>query len=461
MVSTKRNGVAVANGKKTPPEAHGSSEPVELCMFWPKFVSSASATIDRTARYVEDPTKYLKESLGADVFEERKSRFCIPDVIDKDQYGTGKHKQHFEQFIANLLGKNEGLFFITGVQAQLAGLKSYCEQASNNRVAWHITSHLESAEEQAYKHLYGLERTLIGADPEENPTVDEIKKVLVLPEHERPAVIVLEIPNRNFGCKTYTYEELETISSECRKANVKIHCDGARMWDIEPYYVATAGKSFAELGGLFDSVYVSFYKGLGGTAGAVLASNSAELISAARVWQRRAGGNVFSLFYQVIDCERGYNENIGAFAEYRTKMIDVVDSITAATAKFTTPSGQKIVNFIPTRATCDQIHTVVEGFTEEELYSARDRVQGKTNVRVFGRLRRKQTVDEMMKEERALKAGAEIAALQLEDETKDQKHFTEWVIMSVNSQLATQTFVDAYVNLCQELTAAKKLSSHS
>lgn len=46
---------------------------------------------------------------------------------------------------------------------------------------------------------------------------------------------------------------------------------------------------------LFDSVYVSLYKGLGGLAGAVLVGSS-ELIAAARVWRRRHGGTLPHLF---------------------------------------------------------------------------------------------------------------------------------------------------------------------
>ena len=43
--------------------------------------------------------------------------------------------------------------------------------------------------------------------------------------------------------------------------------DGARLWECTPYY----GRTLAEIAGLFDTVYVSFYKGLGGLAGSALA----------------------------------------------------------------------------------------------------------------------------------------------------------------------------------------------
>lgn len=182
--------------------------------------------------------------------------------------------------------------------------------------------------------------------------------------------------------------------------------DGARLWEIEPFYQETSGKSLKEVSQLFDSVYVSFYKGLGGIAGAMLTSNDAEFLSKAKMWQRRAGGNAFTLMYELIDCERGYNENIGSFKAKKLKMTEIVSQIRAATEeKYKNADGQSIVSFVPTTPTCCQIHTHLHGYTAEQFLAARDRVQHRTGVRVFERLRKKETVDEMMEAERKVSGG--------------------------------------------------------
>lgn len=325
----------------------------------------------------------------------------------------------------------------------------------NYRVGWHVSSHLESAEEEAYQHLYKLKRILLGKDAEQLPTVDEIKEVISRPESCRPAAIILEIPNRTLGCKTYTFEELETISQECRKANVKLHCDGARLWEIEPYYHATADKSFAEIGALFDSLYVSFYKGLGGAGGAMLVSNDTELIDQAKTWQRRAGGNVFTLFYQITDDERGFNENIGAFAARRKKMIEIVEGVTKATTHFKTKDDRPFVQFVPQTPTCCQVHTAFQGFASDDLVAARDRVEKKTNVRVFEKLRSKQTVDQRFQKERQ-SGTVDGPAVDIANGTApstDARHYMEWLIMETTEKIETQAFVDGYIALCEELRA--------
>lgn len=428
-----------------------------------RFVSDSTPAqqISWTLKYIENPEGYLETTLGSETYNKRKSLLCIPDKIDRDVYGNGEHMAHFQRHIAKLLGKRHGCFFITGVQAQLAAVKVHCERAGNNRVAWHVSSHLESAEEKAYETLYGLERQLLGRKDDELPSIEEIKEVLSQSAERRPAVIVVEVPNRVLGCKTYSFSELEKLSSACKEAGVKLHCDGARLWEIEPYYQRTAGKTFADIGQLFDSVYVSFYKGLRGAAGAMLVQNEESFMDEAKVWRRRAGGNAFTLFYEVIDSERGYNENIGTFKEKWDKMSDIVDGVTDATKEFRTSDGEPIVSFMPGRATCCQIRTMFRGCTVDELMAARGRAQDRTKVRVFDKIWPKQSLDEQSKEERASK---EVDGIKLspgrgatKPQEQDRCHVIEWMILEATLKVETQILVDAYVALCEELVAAGKM----
>lgn len=436
-----------------------SSSPVNV-IHMTGFLSrlTPAETLSQTLDYVRDPRAYLQSRLGSATFEERRKAglLCLPAKIDRDVYGRGEHMAGFEQHIANLLGKQNGLFFLTGVQAQLAALKTWCERAGNGnrRVAWHVSSHLEAAEERAFEALYGLERVFLGRKEDDLPTVEEIREVLELPTGERPVVIVVEIPNRVLGCKTYTFSELETLSSHCRQAGVKLHCDGARLWEIEPYYRKTAGKTFADIAALFDSVYVSFYKGLRGATGAMLVHDDASFISEAKTWRRRAGGNAFTLFYEVVDCERGFNENIGTFDAKWAKMEEVVERVSAACEGFRTRSGERVVEFVPERALCCQVRTVFWGFTIGELGKARDRVEERLGVRVFEKMWPKKSLDEQGKEERTKKGGSEVSEPNVEDD--DRWHVVEWMIVSSLLEVETKVLVGAYVALCEELVAASK-----
>ena len=80
------------------------------------------------------------------------------------------------------------------------------------------------------------------------------------------AAVVLELPQRMNGGGTPSWDDLVEISTYLRGKRVKLHMDGARLFEVLPYY----GKPLEELAALFDTVYVSFYKGIGALASAMV-----------------------------------------------------------------------------------------------------------------------------------------------------------------------------------------------
>ena len=81
----------------------------------------------------------------------------------------------------------------------------------------------------------------------------------------RLGAALVDLALRDAGCLLPSWDDLEFgLSSAARQRGVPLHLDGARLWESQPFYE----RSLAEVAGLFDSVYVSFYKGLGAQAGA-------------------------------------------------------------------------------------------------------------------------------------------------------------------------------------------------
>ena len=74
-------------------------------------------------------------------------------------------------------------------------------------------------------------------------------------------------------------------------------------------------KTAAEICALFDSVYVSFYKGIGGIAGAILAGGT-DFVEKSKVWKRRHGGDLVSLYPYIISSSYYYKERIGNMGRY-------------------------------------------------------------------------------------------------------------------------------------------------
>src|SRR5262245_37898677 len=202
-----------------------------------------------------------------------------------DVYGSGGVLEALEGEVATLLGKPAAVFMPSGTMAQPIALRIHADDARCRVVAFHPTCHLELHEQRGYSQLHGLDARLVGRR-------DRLIELADLQAVTEPiAALLLELPQREIGGLLPTWEALLEQADWALGHGVRLHLDGARLWECAPHYQ----KTYAELCAPFDSVYVSFYKALGGIAGAALAGSTA-FVQRARVWQRRQGGNLVSLY---------------------------------------------------------------------------------------------------------------------------------------------------------------------
>lgn len=224
---------------------------------------------------------------------------------ESDMYGNGKVIEDFELKMAEYLGKEAAVFFPSGTMAQQIALRIWCDQKGIKRVAYHPLCHLEIHEEDGLKELHQIEPILI-ADKE---NVIGLENVVSLKEDI--ACLLLELPQREIGGQLPDYKTLEEIAAYCKEKGIKLHLDGARLYEILPYYQ----KSAAEICALFDSVYVSFYKGIGAVAGAILAGEKA-FTEESKVWKRRHGGDLISLYPYIISSDYYFDQRINKMEQY-------------------------------------------------------------------------------------------------------------------------------------------------
>lgn len=213
---------------------------------------------------------------------------------EQDFYGQGGAVQKLEDEVAALLGKPAAVFMPSGIMAQQAVLRVYADRAGSDRVAIHDLAHLLRHELDALQELHGLrfERLTSERRP---PSADDL---LAIPG--RLAAATLELPLRDAGYLLPTWEELVAFAQVCRDRELPLHLDGARLWESVPYFE----HSLDEIAGLATSVYVSFYKGLGGSGGAVVAGPE-SVVREVRRWQRRLGGNLFTLLPFAVTARHG------------------------------------------------------------------------------------------------------------------------------------------------------------
>lgn len=229
----------------------------------------------------------------------------IDGSVPSDMYGKGVVIEDFQAKMAKYLGKEAAVFFPSGTMAQQIALRIWCDAKGLKRVAYHPLCHLEIHEEDGLKELHQIEPVLL-ADKHRLITLHDVMDM-----KEDISCLLLELPQREIGGQLPAFEELEAISAWCRERGIKLHLDGARLFEILPYY----RKSAAEICALFDSVYVSFYKGIGGIVGAILAGDE-SFVRESKVWKRRHGGDLISLYPYILSADYYFERRIPRMEQY-------------------------------------------------------------------------------------------------------------------------------------------------
>jgi threonine aldolase len=199
----------------------------------------------------------------------------IDPAAAADIYGTGGVVEQLERHVAELLGKPAAVFLPSGTMAQGITLRVHAEHRGRRTVLWHPYCHLEQHEGQSLSRLHGLIGRPVGWF-ERLMTLADLESVA-----EPPAAVLWELPQRDLGGQLPTWEDLTAQTAWARDRGAAVHLDGARLWEATAGY----GKSPAEIATLFDTVYVSFYKGVGALPGCCVAG-SEEDIKQVREWRQ-------------------------------------------------------------------------------------------------------------------------------------------------------------------------------
>lgn len=275
-----------------------------------------------------------------------------------DIYGAGELINSFEKKVADLLGFEAACFMPSGTMAQQIALKIYAGKTANQIFAIHPTSHLELYENHAYARLSNLKSIIFG-NRNRQLTAEDIDNI-----SEPFAALIIELPARELGGQLPVWKELEAIKKAMRKRGAFLHMDGARLWETKAFY----RKSYARICRGFDSVYVSFYKGIGALAGAMLAGD-AEFIKESRIWLRRFGGNLVQLHPFVASAARRFDHALSQMPEYLRRTKEVYEIL----------EGIEGISLSPAAPQVNMFHLYFDR-SAEKLTKARDKIASEDKI---------------------------------------------------------------------------------
>jgi threonine aldolase len=209
----------------------------------------------------------------------------MPASTETDRYGDGGVVSELEAEIAGLLGKPAAVFLPSGTMAQQAALRVHADRRQRKTIIFHPMCHLDRHEGEAYQRLHGLTgRPAGGLD--RLMTINDLTAI-----GEPAAALLIELPQRDLGGQQPAWEDLLAQVDWARGRGAATHLDGARLWESAAGY----GRPPAEIAALFDTVYVSFYKGIGALPGCCVAGPP-DNHAAVREWRQRMGGTLFGLW---------------------------------------------------------------------------------------------------------------------------------------------------------------------
>lgn len=240
----------------------------------------------------------------------------VPQDAAPDVYGEGGVVEELEREVASLLGKPSAVFIPSGTMAQQIALRVHADHRSRRTILFHPTCHLDHFEGRGYERLHELHGRPVG-DSTRPITLADLRAV-----SEAPAALLLELPLREIGGQLPPWEELVSQGEWARDRGAALHMDGARLWGCESFY----GRSLAEISDPFDTVYVSFYKQLGGLAGACLAG-SEDVIADVREWRKRHGGTLYGLWPLAASGLNGLRTRFPRMAAYRRRALEIADAL--------------------------------------------------------------------------------------------------------------------------------------
>lgn len=288
--------------------------------------------------------------------------WCEQNNIVFDNYGSGDLVETFEKKIASLLGFPAARFMPSGTLAQLAALKVWADESNCPHFGMHPTSHLEIHEEHAYAYLYNLRRSFVG------PVKSTLLAEHILAIDEKISALLIELPAREIGGQLPSWDELEKIKAAAHEKQIKLHLDGARLWETKPFY----NREYNEICAGFDSVYVSFYKGIGALPGAMLLG-SVAFIEKAKLWQRRAGGTVQTLAPQIASAAMLLDKSLSRMPAYFKRTQQIVHHL----------SDIKALRFFPELPQVNMVHVYLP-FRAEIANKVRAEIEEQYSIKMFG-----------------------------------------------------------------------------
>jgi threonine aldolase len=190
-----------------------------------------------------------------------------------------------EEKAAQLFGLESALFCPSGTMTNQIAINVHTHPG--DEVICHKHSHVYYYEGGGMMRNSGVSVCLLEGDRGLIKASDVARSVNPDDVH-RPVTRLVEVENtmNKGGGACYNYVDLLEIRAVCDANNLRLHLDGARLFNA----MAATATTPADYGAIFDSISICLSKGLGAPVGSLLLGNQDFINKARRVRKAFGGG---------------------------------------------------------------------------------------------------------------------------------------------------------------------------
>ena len=231
-----------------------------------------TAIIDLRSDTVTKPTKEMLQAM-------------LQAEVGDDVFGEDPTVNELEEYAADLFGKEAALFCPSGTMSNQIALRLHTQPG--DEVICDIHSHV-------YHYETGGMAVHSGIQPKLIHTTDgilsaEMIELNINPEYDwltRSSLVVIENTCNRAGGTYYSLEGIKAIYDLCKKRKLKLHIDGARIFNA----IVENDYSAQDIGKYCDTISVCLSKGLGAPVGTLLIGNKDDIKRARRIRKQMGGG---------------------------------------------------------------------------------------------------------------------------------------------------------------------------
>ena len=253
--------------------------------------------------------------------------------VGDDVYGGDPTVNSLEERIADLFGKEAGLFTSSGSLANQLAIRILV--APGEELIAETNSHIVRAELGAAAVFSGIttrtwqaQRGLLKASD-----ALEIARPDSGPYLVSTTAIAVENTHNFGGGSIQSMDEIAALRKGADEMGLALHLDGARIWNAH----VASGVSFAEYGKYFETITVCLSKGLGAPVGSMMLSTN-ESVAKARVWRKRYGGGMRQVGILAAAGHYALDNNIDRLADDHRRAKEIAVAIATIDSSLTDPA---------------------------------------------------------------------------------------------------------------------------